>query len=63
MPLPKKPLPPEAAQIVSGSVLNNVIPNEEPALAASSVDQSVNKVAAQIAAFFGASENEELAAD
>jgi hypothetical protein len=63
MPLVKKPLPPEAAQVVTGSVLNNVIPSEEPALAASAVDQSVNKVAAQIAAFFGADETEEPAAE
>lgn len=61
--LPKKAPPPEAANIVTGGVLNNVIPSEEPALADPAAHQSVNKVAAQIAAFFGADETEEPAAE
>jgi len=63
MTLPKKAPPPESANVVTGSILNNVIPSEEPALADSAADQSVNKVAAQIAAFFGADETEEPAAE
>lgn len=63
MALPKKAPPPEAANVVTGGILNNVIPSEEPALADPAVDQSVNKVAAQIAAFFGADETEEPAAE
>lgn len=64
MALPKKAPPPEAANVVTGGILNNVIPSEEPALADAAADQSVNKVAAQIAAFFGADdETEEPAAE
>jgi hypothetical protein len=62
MVLPKKAPPPEAAN-VTGGILNNVIPSEEPALADSAAHQNVNKVAAQIAAFFGADETEEPAAE
>jgi hypothetical protein len=62
MALPKKAPPPEAAN-VTGGILNNVIPSEEPALADSAAHQNVNKVAAQIAAFFGADETEEPAAE
>jgi len=43
---------------VVATVLENVIPSDEPALAGTVANQSVNKVAAQIAAFFGADDAE-----
>jgi hypothetical protein len=57
IPMEKGAVPPEAAPVVA-TVLENVIPSEEPALAGTVANQSVNKVAAQIAAFFGADEAE-----
>jgi hypothetical protein len=57
IPMDKGSVPPEAAPVVA-TVLENVIPSEEPALAGTVANQSVNKVAAQIAAFFGADDAE-----
>ena len=53
----KGSIPPEAASVVA-TVLENVIPSEEPALAGTAANQSVNKVAAQIAAFFNVDETD-----
>jgi len=57
IPMDKGAVPPEAAPVVA-TVLENVIPSDEPALAGTVANQSVNKVAAQIAAFFGADDAE-----
>lgn len=57
IPMDKGAIPPEAAPVVAG-VLDKVIPSEEPALADPAASPVVNKVAAQIAAFFSADEAE-----